>query len=390
MLARIRSRAREVRDFERPLVWFHAPSVGEGLQARTIMHALREARPELQLAYTFFSPSAERFAKSTGAEICDYLPFDGVGEADALLDALRPSLLVFVKLDVWPLLVARAKARRIPVALLSATVASKSGRLNARSLLFTRDAYAALDAVGAIDNSNAERLKLLGVNGKAIRVTGDTRFDQVWEKAEHVNRASTILSRLSSARPTLVAGSTWPSDESILFGAWKAVRFAVPNARLIIVPHEPTPDHVEPVLAWGNQIGLKTLTLDSALSEGPHADVVVVDQTGVLGELYALADVAFVGGGFHAAGLHSVIEPAAFGVPVLFGPNNAMSREAGLLMDASGGKSVATSAELAIVLSRWLGDVSRREASGSNARLVVERGLGATDRSVQMIRELLP
>ena len=387
---RIRSRAREVRDFERPLVWFHAPSVGEGLQARTIMHALREARPELQLAYTFFSPSAEQFAERTGAEICDYLPFDGVREADALLDVLRPSLLVFVKLDVWPILVARAKARRVPVALLSATVAPKSGRLNAGSLLFTRDAYAALDSAGAIDDDNAERLKLLGVVGKRIRVTGDTRFDQVWQRAAQVNRASTVLSRLSSVRPTLVAGSTWPADESILFGAWNAVRAAVPTARLIVVPHEPTPEHVEPILAWGSKAGLKTLALDSALSEGPHADVVVVDQTGVLGELYALADVAFVGGGFHDAGLHSVIEPAAFGVPVLFGPNNSMSREAGLLIDGGGGKSVATSAELAIALSRWLGEVARREATGANARRVVEEGLGATALSVELIQELLP
>ncbi|HYW30436.1 MAG TPA: glycosyltransferase N-terminal domain-containing protein [Gemmatimonas sp.] len=387
-MERIVARASAVRDLSRPLVWFHAPSVGEGLQARPVVHAMRDADPTLQFAYTFFSPSAERFAESVRADITDYLPFDGVREADALLDAMRPAALVFVKLDVWPTLVARAAARGIPVALLSATVAPESSRLGRASRAITRDAYAALAAVGAISESHGKRLELLGVRRAVVQVTGDTRFDQVWERAAAVDRTSTLLSRLASARPTLVAGSTWPADEAVLLPAWKTVRAAVPNARLIVVPHEPTPSHVDPVVSWGRSAGLETVTLDRALSEGSHADVVVVDQTGVLGELYALADVAFVGGGFHAAGLHSVIEPAAFGAPVTFGPGHRMSREAGLLLEAGGARSVATSAELAMALGAWLGDPPRRASSGALAREVVETGRGATARSVALVRGL--
>lgn len=389
VIDRITARAKAVRDPSRTLVWFHAPSVGEGLQARPVVHALRAAHPELQFAYTFYSPSAESFAASIGAEITDYLPFDGARDADLLLDALSPSALVFVKLDVWPVLVARARARGVPVALLSATLSPQSGRLGSTSRAFTSDAYAALSAVGAISEQHATRLASIGVRADVTSVTGDTRFDQVWLRAQSVDRSSTVLSRLASVRPTLVAGSTWPADESVLLGAWNAVRAAVPTARLVIAPHEPTAAHVEPIVAWGRKAGLKTVTLDNALSEGAHADVIVVDQVGVLGELYALADVAYVGGGFHAAGLHSVIEPAAFGAPVVFGPGHRMSREAGLLLEAHGAKTAGTSAEMAIALGLWLGDAVRREVAGEKARGVVQNGLGATARSVALVEGLL-
>ena len=350
---------------------------------------MREADPTLQFAYTFYSPSAERFAATVGADITDYLPFDGAREADALLDALQPAALVFVKLDVWPLLVARAAARGIPVALLSATLSPESSRLGVASRALTRDAYAVLSVVGAISEQHAKRLASLGVRPDRVQVTGDTRFDQVWQRATSVDRTSTLISRLASVRPTLVAGSTWPADEAVLFGAWNAVRAAVPTVRLIIAPHEPTPEHVRPILEWGRKAGLKTLPLDTALSEGAHADVTVVDQVGVLGELYALADVAFVGGGFHGAGLHSVIEPAAFGAPVVFGPGHRMSREAGLLLEAHGAKTVSTSAEAAIALCLWLGDPTRRRTAGEKARAVVEGELGATARSVALLQQLI-
>ncbi len=387
-----------MRDPSRPLVWLHAPSVGEGLQARPVAHALRERHPELQLAYTFYSPSAERFAQSIGADITDYLPFDGAAECDAMLDALKPSALVFVKLDVWPTLVARASARGIPVALLSATLAPGSGRLGMFSRMLLHDAYASLQSVGAIDAVNGTRLQSLGVPASVIRVTGDTRFDQVWARAEHVDRSSPLLTSLSSARPTLIAGSSWPADESVLCESWTAVRRAVPTARLIIAPHEPNEDHVAPIESWARGQRLRVARL-SRLSQPPatseresdsgDADVVIVDRVGVLGDLYALGDAAFVGGGFHAAGLHSVIEPAAFGIPVAFGPRHDMSREAGLLLAAGGGASVTSARALTEVLSQWLGDAKKRQREGERARAVVQQELGATDRSVALVEALV-
>ncbi|MBL0937338.1 MAG: hypothetical protein IBJ03_00475 [Gemmatimonadaceae bacterium] len=380
------------RDHARPLVWMHAPSVGEGLQARPVAHALRATHADWQQAYSFFSPSAERFATSVSAEFCDYLPFDSTRAADTLLQLLSPHALVFSKLDVWPVLVARARHAGVPVAMISATLAAQSSRRGGLSSALLRDAYAALDAVGAIDAENAERLVSLGVRRDVIRVTGDTRFDQVAQRAATVDRTSPLLTLLASDRPTLVAGSTWPADEAMLCAAWESVHYSTPSARLIIAPHEPTSTHVQPLLNWARTNALEAMTLSEAESRGraDSLDVIVVDRVGVLGELYALANVAFVGGGFHTAGLHSVIEPAAFGIPVLFGPRHHMSREAGLLLESRGAESVDSAPAIADMLNRWISAHEIREEAGMRARLLVEAELGSTGRSVGLIESLIP
>lgn len=383
------------RDNSRPLVWWHAPSVGEGLQARPVAQAARRAHPDWQQAYSFYSPSAERFARSVGAEYSDYLPFDRAASADTLLHRLTPSALVFAKLDVWPVLVARAKRQRVPVALISATLSAVSGRRGVLSSALLRDAYAALDAVGAIDAVNAERLVALGVRPQVVEVTGDTRFDQVAERAASVNRASPLLTLLASGRPTLVAGSTWPADEAPLCAAWEALRdrhdARGKALRLIIAPHEPGASHLKPLQHWASRIGARAATLSELEQRGrsDDVDVVIVDRVGVLGELYALAQLAFVGGGFHAAGLHSVIEPAAFGVPVLFGPQHHMSREAGLLLQADAGFSMDSAAALQSRLTALLSNEDDRRESGARAADLVEAERGATARSLALVERLV-
>jgi len=388
LVSRVVARARIVRDPARPLVWMHAPSVGEGLQARPVVHALREKHPDWQFAYTFFSPSAEKFAGSIGADITDYLPFDRAADADALLDAIRPSVLVFAKLDVWPVLVERAEARHVPVVLISATLAAGSGRLGWWSRQLVRDAYASLAAVGAIDAEHSGRLVELGVPRAVLHVTGDTRFDQVHARAQSVDRKSALLTSLASTRTTLVAGSTWPADEAVLFDAWPPRRDSRPwPCRLIIAPHEPTAAHCASIEAWSQRASLSVVRLSQVEGgrSAENADVVLIDKVGVLGDVYALADMAYVGGGFHSAGLHSVIEPAAFGVPVAFGPRNDMSREAGLLLAAGGAQSVRDPVELTLQLRSWMADETSRKSEGAAALAVVERELGATQRTLRLI-----
>jgi 3-deoxy-D-manno-octulosonic-acid transferase len=243
-----------------------------------------------------------------------------------------------------------------------------------------------LDAVGAIDDADAARLIELGVRPDTIAITGDTRYDQVWQRARHVDRASPTLSRLASDRPTLVAGSTWPADEQVLLAAFIAARRVARNARLVIAPHEPTSAHLAPIESWSRTEGLRFDRLDLA---NAATDVVLVDRVGVLGDLYTLADMAFVGGGFHDAGLHSVLEPAAFGAPVLFGPRHHASRDALLLLRDGGGRSVADLASLTDALVTWLEDPIARRAAGGSARALVEKGIGAAERSLRVVERLL-
>lgn len=375
------------RDADRPLLWLHAPSVGEGLQARVIIDLARAHRPDVQLAYTFYSPSAEAFARALPVDFSDYLPFDTTGDAQAVLDALRPTALVFSKLDVWPVLVSEASRRGVRLGMVSGTVSDASSRDGFFASALLEESYARLDRIGAASEADADRIIQLGAVPDRVSITGDTRYDQVWGRAKSVNRESALLAPLASNRPTLVAGSTWPADEAVLLPAWIAVRRDLPDARLVIAPHEPTDEHLRPVETWAREAGI---TLARLGAEGAaSADVVLVNRTGVLGELYALASVAFVGGGFHGAGLHSVLEPAAFGVPVAFGPRHSNSRDAVVLHRSRGGDSVATVDETIEVLQHWLSDAAARDAAGSAARAVVQRGLGAGERSWALVSGLL-
>lgn len=373
------------RDPSKKLVWFHAPSVGEGLQALPVIELVRARRLDVQLAYTFYSPSAEHFARSVPADFSDFLPFDTLPHATAIVSALRPDALVFSKLDIWPALTEHATATGIPVGVISATLPESSGRrgMFARALL--GDAYGAIERVGAIDSEDAERLREQGVRRDRVSVTGDTRYDQVWARS-HRPRLPLVES-LRSARPTLVAGSTWPPDEAHLLPAWLRVREKIPDARLIIAPHETTEPHLKAIEAWARSSSLSLARLDSPDASG--ADLIVVDRYGVLGDLYALADVAYVGGGFHPAGLHSVLEPAAFGAPVLFGPRNEKSRDAAKLIQSGGGAQISGVVDLSIRLGDWLGSAAARDTAGSLARNMVQSGLGAAERSYELVTTLL-
>ena len=374
------------RDPARPLLWMHAPSVGEGLQARPVIEAIRRMHPDVQIAYTHFSPSAQHFASALDVDFHDYLPFDSADDARWAVASLRPTALVFSKLDVWPTLTHHASGKGVRLGLISATVAPQSARNRNPVRWMMRPVYQRLDLVGAVARDHADRLIEMGVRPEAVRVTGDTRHDQVWLRATSVDRTSALLRALQSDRLTLVAGSTWPTDEAVLLPAWKAALLQLPRARLIIAPHEPSPDHLAAVEGQ-----LATLSLTSRRLSAPDedADVLIVDRVGVLGDLYALGDVAYVGGGFHAAGLHSVLEPAAFGMPVIFGPRFSNSRDAEGLVEVGGGSVASSVDEMTQSLTRWLADASVRRSAGERARGLVKQGLGAAQRSADLVLELL-
>jgi 3-deoxy-D-manno-octulosonic-acid transferase len=384
--------ARTHRDDARPLVWFHAASVGEGLQAESVLQHLRRLRPDCQVIYTHFSPSAQSLAARLPVDAADYLPYDLPGSVDRLLSALHPDLLVFSKLDVWPELSTRASTSGTEVAIVAATVSPGSGRLRwpARTLL--QPGYRAVAAAAAISSNDATRLTRLGVAREHIQVLGDPRFDSVMEKVRAVSPEEPLF-RFGHGAATMVAGSTWPSDESVLLRAFAAVLGRHPGARLIVVPHEPTEAHIEAIERQAAAAGLP-LPVRLSIAEGP-TQLLVIDRVGVLAALYGAGTMAYVGGGFGRAGLHSVLEPAAWAVPVAFGPRWRNSHDAALLLKHRGATALSAwstrkaAAALESQWNTWISDDSGRRAQGSRAREVVERGLGASERSAEMLVELI-
>lgn len=386
LLARYRDFAPR-RDSARPLVWLHGASVGESLQALPVLQRLRAANDPPQIAFTWFSPSAEAFADRFPADFRDFLPFDTTRAARATLDALRPNALVFAKVDVWPVLTRHAARRGVRLGVVSATLRADSTRTSGWARRLLRSAYEAFDLVGAIEADDAERLVALGVRRDAIRITGDTRYDQAWERARGTDLSQPALASLRSGRPTLVAGSTWPSDEAVLQGSWTELRRKLPDARIIVAPHEPSAACVAAWTRWGSLNGLSTALFGGPGVEG--ADVVIVDRLGVLGDVYAVGHVAFVGGGFHSAGLHSVVEPAAHGLPVLFGPQSRTNADAGRLLAVNAAIVCDGSRSLRDALTELLFSPAEVQRRGAAAAALVRSGVGAADRSASLVRELL-
>ncbi|HUE96781.1 MAG TPA: glycosyltransferase N-terminal domain-containing protein, partial [Longimicrobiaceae bacterium] len=233
------------RDPARPLVWFHAPSVGEGYQARAVMEALRALRPDIQTAYTFLSPSAEPFARTAPADVVGFLPLEKASHVSRMFEALMPSALVFTKTEVWPRFVLEAERRNVPTALVSATLPSDSSRLRLPARLLLAPVHARLSRIAAISRDDALRYASLTRDPDLVVVVGDPRFDQVARRASLVDRAHGVVTSLPGAKKaTVVAGSTWAADEYRLVPGFAACLRDGIAARLIVAPHEPTEAHL--------------------------------------------------------------------------------------------------------------------------------------------------
>lgn len=378
------------RDRTRALAWFHAASVGEGLQARAVMQAFRVQRPECQIVFTHFSPSADQLASTMPADFVSYLPYDRVGDIDAALDALSPDLLVFAKLDLWPELATRAAGRGTAVALVAATVLSDSGRLRWPARALAAPGYASLTAIGAIDRDDAARLATLGAPVERITVTGDPRIDSVLERVDHAPPGDGLLA--GDPALTLVAGSTWPGDEQVLIGAFASVRQARPDARLVIVPHDPSAMRIAALDATIAAAGLQAAVRLGAPGD-ETAPLVTVDRTGVLAGLYRSAGISYVGGGWGTAGIHSVLEPAAWATSIIVGPHDRGSADARMLAEV-GALRRLPAVDPEATLARWwlelLADPARQRGDGDAARAALEARRGAATRSALLLNRLLP
>src|SRR5258705_3060178 len=224
--------------------------------------------------------------------------------------------------------------------------------------------------MGTISEEGGERPELPGARPETIASTGDTGYDSVAELAERLNKPGEPLARLAATGPdtfTIVAGSTWPSDEAVILPAFADLLHQLPSARLLLAPHEPNPDHLAGIAERLRHLKLPRPVRLSQLEHAKPGPVIVVDRVGCLAAPYAVGATAFVGGGFHRAGLHSVLEPAVFGVPITFGAHWRMSRDAALLLDKGGAIALPSDGRHPLH-SQWLvwpHDAAARPSAGS-------------------------
>lgn len=384
LLARWTAAAREL-EGRSPRIWLHAASAGETLQARTIGDAVRASDPDAALIYTFFSPSAEPLARSWDApDAADYLPFDVADRVGEVLDLLRPDVLVLVGAELWPNLVWEAGAREVRVAQACCRLGPGSGRTGVAGRALARDLYPRFAAIAAVDDSDADALVRLGVAREAIAVAGDTRADATLARIEAAAGEPPPWRPPEGAGPVVVAGSTWPADESVVLDAVARLRPGRLGLVALIAPHEPGEETLLRLEEAADARGLEAVRLgawEQRVPDGEPPGVVLVDRVGILYRLYAGAAAAYVGGGFGGA-VHNTMEPAAQGVPVAIGPRHQAPHEVGALAAADALVEVETGEDLAAIWAVWLDDPS----AGRAARETIGRLGGATERTLAHLR----
>ncbi|MDH3252412.1 MAG: 3-deoxy-D-manno-octulosonic acid transferase [Ignavibacteria bacterium] len=368
-------------------VWFHSSSLGEFEQAKPIIAELKRRHPELTVIVTFFSPSGyEHSRKYHVADVISYIPFDTRKNARRFLDLVKPDAAVMVRYDVWPNHIWELSRRRIPILIANATMRRQTSRRIPLIRSFHTRVYDPIDKILTVSATDAEAFSLFDLHHPVIEPIGDTRYDQVSTRSAEARRRHIIPEHVVENKLIVVAGSSWPEDESVLIPAFARLLESFTNLLLIIVPHEPTVEHIENL---EDQLdGTSSTIRFSGLNEYRNERVIIVDSVGILLTLYAYAHVAYVGGSFKQ-GVHNTLEAAVFGVPVLFGPRHRNSSEPLQLVNHGGAFVVNDTQELYRTVFNLLENSGARESAGSRAADFVQHNVGATERFLQHLSPYL-
>jgi 3-deoxy-D-manno-octulosonic-acid transferase len=370
-----------------PRLWVHSSSMGEFEQAKPIIAALRQRMPALKIIVTFFSPSGFEHSRTYPlADVISYIPFDSFSGARKFLDLVRPTVAVMVRYDIWPNHIWELQRRKIPVLIANATMRRHTPRRLPVLKAFHRSVYNAIDRILTVAPSDVEVFRALGITHPVLEAIGDTRYDQVATRSTEARKRSIIPAGILQGKRVIVAGSTWEEDEAVVLPAFLHLCESRSNLLLIIVPHEPTIDHIEE-LERRLEGTLRTIRF-SALNEYNGEEVVIVDSIGVLLVLYASAHIAYVGGSFRQ-GIHNVLEAAVYGIPVIFGPKHRNSHEPLQLMERGGAFVIHDEAELYRTMLNLLENESARVTAGSRAAAFVTANLGATERILNHLEPYL-
>jgi 3-deoxy-D-manno-octulosonic-acid transferase len=366
-------------------LWVHAASVGEFEQARPIIAALKEKHPDITLFVSFLSDSGYNARKNyPDASAVFYLPQDTPSNARKLLALIKPDLLLLMRYDFWPNHLLEAKRCGVKLILAAAVLQQGSPYFKPIMKGFYRNIFHLFDHIFTVSAKDTDAFRLF-FDCQQAETAGDPRFDQVFLRSRNCARVA-HLKQVFENRTVLVAGSVWEKDEVLLLAAWKELD---ERPSLILVPHEVNPENMERLyedLQHHSLDFMPVSVLNAAFD--PERQILVIDQTGYLAELYSLASIAYVGGGF-GINVHNTLEPAVYGIPVLFGPRCHNSPEAEGLVAAGGAAVIHDQNELTAALKTLTIDTERRNKSGKAAGIFVQDSTGATAAITDSIECLL-
>ncbi|MDG2432693.1 glycosyltransferase N-terminal domain-containing protein [Flavobacterium sp.] len=355
-------------------IWFHAASLGEYEQGLPVIESIKTKYPSHKIIISFFSPSGYEVRKNNiVGHATVYLPLDTKSNAKEFIKAVHPDMVFFIKYEFWPNYLNELKEHQIPTYLVSGIFRENQLFFKWYGAFYVK----ALDAFTYFFVQNEKSKNLLVQLGKTnVAVSGDTRFDRVATILEKDNSLS-FIAAFKNNKTTLVAGSTWPKDEALLT---KYINQTAHNIKVVIAPHNIKKDQIA---SLKNSITKKTVLYSDYLYNPtmPLAeyDVFIIDTIGILTKIYSYADIAYVGGGFGNPGVHNILEPATFGIPIIIGPNYSHFAEATALIRLQGCRAISNAQQLKKTITELNADATYRTEKGHICSTFVTMNKGATN-----------
>jgi len=352
------------------VIWFHVASLGEYEQGLPIIEVAKELYPTHKIVISFFSPSGYEVKKNSAVgDAIVYLPLDTRSNAKQFLDLVHPDLVIFIKYEFWPNYLSELKKRSIRTLLISGgfrkdMIFFKSYGVWMRKYLESFEHF-------FVQNQYSKQL-LSSIGFNNVSVSGDTRFDRVAKQLEHDNKLE-FIEAFKNNKACVVAGSTWPEDELMLHDL---INSSSPNVKFIIAPHQIKEQQIK---NFRNKLTKKTILFSEKEEKNlQEYDVFIIDTIGLLSKIYNYADIAYVGGAAGTTGLHNILEPATFGIPIIIGKNFNKFPEAIELKELTGLYTVADSDDLTLILSKLLCDEEFRSRTGKIVKNYIQKNIGAT------------
>ncbi|MFK7060560.1 glycosyltransferase N-terminal domain-containing protein [Flavobacterium oreochromis] len=351
-------------------IWFHAASLGEYEQGLPVIEEIKEKFPSHKIILTFFSPSGYEVKKNSSiADITIYLPLDTKANASHFLELVHPEKVFFIKYEYWPNYLNELGKRKIETYLIS-------GIFRKNQLFFKwyggfyRNALKNFNHFFVQNSSSKELLQTIMFQN--CTVSGDTRFDRVLTILERDNSLD-FIKQFKNNKTTIVIGSSWPKDEELLT---EYINQSPNDIKFIIAPHN---IKTAQIALLKSQIK-KSVVLYSEMNNQNLTDfnVFIIDTIGILTKIYSYADIAYVGGGFGNPGIHNILEPATFGIPIIIGPNYSHFAEATALVHQKGCISISNQAELNQAFELLFQNEDERHEKGHICQTFVQMNAGAT------------
>lgn len=355
-------------------VWIHCASLGEFEQGRPVIQKIRKEHPSIKIVLTFFSPSGYEIQKNFAlVDFVCYLPIDTKNNAKIFLEILKPKVSIFVKYEFWLNFLFELYKQKVPTYLISTVIKKHQSFFKWYGYNF-RKALSTYKEIYTQENDSLELLHQLNIN--TAKLAGDTRFDRVLDVCKSPKEIKTIEEFKSNAF-VIIGGSTWQKDEEFLIEAFLKLKPKFPQLKLIIAPHEIDDSNIDKI---------KSILKKNSISYHLYSDnetvlthsVLILNTIGILSSVYQYGNVAFVGGGFNN-GIHNLLEPSVFGLPVLFGPNHKKFNEATELIKIRAGFEITTCNDLIQYFEKFLNNTEFLNQTSQFAKNYVLKNAGSTD-----------